>query len=480
MRHIYQCFLVLFFSVFLSLVYAETPIQRESSHIRQVLTNWDEKKGEWLYQSIDAIVMGTPFPDRSGKIAETPFELLNLMTENRFNRVYRIVERELEQERKERESDTLDLPYYWEQWLMVLNRTSCGVQSGRSNGDPHMLTFDGKRYDFQNAGDYLLTSSLVTDFDIQTRQVRFNENISVNGAMAVNLNGDTVTVYAQSAPDSINGRGFFINRTPVELGEEPIYLERGGIIRYEYGRYVLNAPTGEQVHFKIRTFSNTDLLDIDVFVPSCNSDVIGLLGDADGNPENDIRTYNDSLMDAPDRSYDAVFGSQRNSDSQRLSEANYLRFIAEDFGTQFEMDSLYNLFESPWLDLTDEERYPKIHLSLADLSDEQIEEGLKTCRAHNILEEDLMACVYDLGYVGLDPDLPASYTGNAGTRKQGSIMPTHEKETTPRNQQNRPTIRTRTIPIFGVPPVRTSPPRQTTPNRTPSSAPAPTRIPRGR
>lgn len=476
--------LIIFFITGALYAFDDVPVQRDNEHIKEILTNWDADKGAWLYESINALVLGTSFPERNDRVTQTTSELLNEISENRYNRIYRIASQELEQEQAERNTtkrnrrDTTAAPYYWEQWLLVLDRTSCELQHGRSNGDPHMQTFDKNRYDFQNAGDYVLTSSLASDFDVHTRQVRLNSSISVNGAVAINLNGDTVSVYAQGAPGTEEKNVLFLNGKQLVSPEKGMYFDRGGVMRFEKGRFVFNAPTGEQVHVKFRAFSAMDLLDIDVFVPACGEDFIGLLGDADGDPTNDIRTYERFLIDTLDRSDEAVFGAGRMDEDQQRSTREYQQFISHEFGNQFEVDSLYALFEEPWLNLSEQERYPSEHLSLAELSDDQVEEGLKICKKNNVAPGDLMGCVYDYGYVGLMPDLPADYSGNSGTRKPGNVVPDQTPNVNDPKKTNRPTIRTRNFPVFGIPPVRTSP--TPTPNRTPTRTTTPTRTPTGR
>lgn len=478
-QYLKTTFLFLVLSLFTtSMVQANTPEQRESEHIKEILSNWDAKKGAWLYESINALVMGTEAPDRmDNSVQETTFELLNSMTENRFNRVYRAASQELKTEREERANQRRKSkdPYYWEQWMMVLDRTNCEVSRGRSNGDPHFTSFDGKKFDFQNAGDYLLTSSLATNFDMQVRQERLNERISVNGSTAINVNGDTLVIYAQK--DGKQGV-FILNGQRIENPKEAAYFKRGGVMRFEKNRYVVNSPTGEQVHIKMRHFSKRDLLDIDVFAPSCGGDYQGLFGDADGDVSNDLRTADSTLVDNRDRTSEAVFGAGRRNATNSSNEANYLNFISRDFGDQFIVQAEWSLFDEPWVDIPDSIRYPIEPTTLENLEDEQIEEALKICKEAGVAEDDLMGCVYDYGYVGLTPELPAEYTGNQGTREVGSTSP-KPVEDKPRtaDDDNRPTLRTGPGPIIIIPPVRRHPRpvTQPAPTRTPSSVRTPRR-----
>ena len=67
---------------------------------------------------------------------------------------------------------------------------------GVSQGDPHLLTFDGRAYDLQAAGEFTLTKSTVDDFLVQVRQVPLPGLIpvAVNTAVAGKLGGHRVTL----------------------------------------------------------------------------------------------------------------------------------------------------------------------------------------------------------------------------------------------------------------------------------------------
>jgi hypothetical protein len=66
---------------------------------------------------------------------------------------------------------------------------------GQSTGDPHLLTFDGRAYDMQAAGEFTLVKSTADDFVIQTRTVPLPgaKPVAVNQAVATTLGGHRVT-----------------------------------------------------------------------------------------------------------------------------------------------------------------------------------------------------------------------------------------------------------------------------------------------
>src|SRR5690606_28572766 len=74
----------------------------------------------------------------------------------------------------------------------------CGG-GGSSFGDPHLLTPDGRAYDFMAVGDFVLArSTSYGGFEIQSRfrPPDGNEEFSWNEAVAMRVGEDVVNVYA--------------------------------------------------------------------------------------------------------------------------------------------------------------------------------------------------------------------------------------------------------------------------------------------
>jgi hypothetical protein len=377
-----------------------------SDHIQEIFEAWNENEGPWLYESMGAIVMGVQHPERPMEVNNTTFELLQKMDDNRIDRIERIADTELENERNSSSSD--QEMFYWDEWLKLLRSSNCDMSDSRSSGDPHMTTFDGEKYDFQTAGDYLLTSSSNENFLVQTQQVRHNEKISVNGAAFLDVNGDKIELFAQNHPDEHTTKTIRINGMVIDNEKSEVILEHGGVMRYQNGKNVVNWPTGEQLHFSVREFQNSRLLDLTVFVPGCRSDYQGLLGDNNGDRNDDtaVRDENGDVASTAgdvDRSFDALFGKGRNKESKKEEQIARLNYLSRDFGDQFMLTEETSRFSNPITDLTEEERYPSENLTLAEMTDEEVEEALDKCRKAGVREEDLFECAFDYGYVGLQP-----------------------------------------------------------------------------
>ena len=75
----------------------------------------------------------------------------------------------------------------------------CTSGCGGSNGDPHLRTIDGSRYDLQAAGEYVLLRAPDGSVEIQSRQEPRGESVTINSAVAARVNGHRVAFYAASA-----------------------------------------------------------------------------------------------------------------------------------------------------------------------------------------------------------------------------------------------------------------------------------------
>ncbi|MBW7868319.1 MAG: VWD domain-containing protein [Brumimicrobium sp.] len=376
--------------------------QRDSDHIKEIFTAWNATNGAYLYNSVNALVMNSEQPHRPQGLEKTPFELLQSMGDQRVDRLERIAQQELENERNAGRNEQ----YYWEEWLKVVKSSRCSSTSrGDSNGDPHMRTYDGESFDFQNAGDYLLTASSDNRFMIQTQQVRLNKSISLNGAVSMNVNGDQVEMLSI---DEHNGEIIFvINGQQMPNVKSNFVLPQGGVVTYANNAHTVKWPTGEQMKVSVRKFQGKQLYDLAVNVPKCRSDYRGLLGNNDG-VRNDLVardpvTGSEIRRGEVSTTYEDIFGENRRNPVVMDRATQDLVFLSREYGSQFQLDSLSSTFTNRMTELPDEIRYPEIHLTLAELDDAQIAEGLRRAREAGVSEEDLFGAVYDYGHLGLDP-----------------------------------------------------------------------------
>jgi hypothetical protein len=108
-----------------------------------------------------------------------------------------------------------------------------------SNGDPHIVTVNGGRYDLQSAGEFVLLRSTDGSFEIQSRQAPFADSpgVSINTAVAMRVGNQRFGIYLEGGGSSFRT---MIDGQQVELSGP---MEVGG------GRVVPNGSTSIDIEF---------------------------------------------------------------------------------------------------------------------------------------------------------------------------------------------------------------------------------------
>jgi hypothetical protein len=119
----------------------------------------------------------------------------------------------------------------------------CGPNCSDSNGDPHLLTVNRYRYDFQAAGEFTLLQSADSSLEIQTRQEPFGTfgGVSINTAIAAKVGSHRVGVYASGG--TLQAR---VDGTAVALGS-PMDLGGGGRIATYTNGFEIDFPDGTKM-----------------------------------------------------------------------------------------------------------------------------------------------------------------------------------------------------------------------------------------
>ncbi len=108
-----------------------------------------------------------------------------------------------------------------EQFCPAPQKKPCNSSCGGSNGDPHLRTVDGSRYDLQAAGEYVMLRAPDGSVEIQARQEPRGANVTINTAVAARVNGHRVPFYvAEAGPPTVlvDGQGIDAGVAATDLG----------------------------------------------------------------------------------------------------------------------------------------------------------------------------------------------------------------------------------------------------------------------
>jgi hypothetical protein len=276
---------------------------------------------------------------------------------------------------------------------------SCSV----SAGETHIMTFDGLFYDFQASGDFLLVEAdrddfrhsddflrkqadrddfrhsdeflrkqAGRDFVVQTRQVSLAPmwpNVSANKAVATRMGRTRVALCLAPTRLKVNG-------TLTQLGDgESLSLPDDVTVLRTGNVYDIRRESGDIVHAVVDVVSNL----INVFVGYApESTVRGLLGNANGNTDDDIATRSGSVLAQP-VSFPDLY--QRYGESWRVP--------------------LYESLLSVCGDRKIERGNPKEPFYANNLSPDQHELARQICTVAEIEDETLLdACTLDVAVLG--------------------------------------------------------------------------------
>jgi Bacterial Ig domain/von Willebrand factor type D domain/RTX calcium-binding nonapeptide repeat (4 copies) len=191
---------------------------------------------------------------------------------------------------------------------------------GGSVGDPHIFTFDGFHYDFQAQGDFVLVKALDSDLEVQVRQTPwdFRPETTINTGLATVVDGNSVEFYADQPFLWINNL-----QVSIEPGQS-LNLGKGSISRTPISGYGLPGDL-----YTI-TYPNGDVLNnsvyggflLDPVLDLANSrNVLGLLGNNNGNAEDDLALQDGTILAnplAPEKLYGEFADSWRVSQEKSL------------------------------------------------------------------------------------------------------------------------------------------------------------------
>ncbi|MFN5031796.1 MAG: VWD domain-containing protein [Flavobacteriia bacterium] len=393
---------ILSISLFFGLVASSLSAQQTSSSerinsLKNDLTKWDPIRGEWLANSMLSLANDQPVPDRTFPESITPFDMYRALPDNERVSLNQLIASNA------RSSMNNEDQQQWDRMSRMVSRSGCQATTARTYGDPHLKSFDGATYSFQTVGEFVLAKSPLNRFEIQTRQQAQRDDFSLNTAVAMNVAGDRVCIYANDKPDRIETSSLRVNGQVVTLVGGTYFLTHGGTINYSNNSYRIAWPTGEVVQAEMRHGSPVTFIKRTVQVYPCSqNDMDGLLGNANGsrNDDFDNETNNRNLFSF------SSFGNDAMQQASNEMEKEYLAFIARDFARKYRITQETSLFDyavgNNTLTYTDES-FPRVHRTVADLTPTQQTNARRVCEENGIRGEDLKGCIFDQAYLEIPP-----------------------------------------------------------------------------
>ncbi len=239
---------------------------------------------------------------------------------------------------------------------------------GASTADPHDVTFDGLLYDFQAVGEFVLVSA-VNGYVVQVRQQPFHKSpsIATNVAAAAQVGTDRVGFYlGQTPPVRVNG-------APVQVPSAVTLPGGGTIAPVDSNRYVVTWPAGDQLGI---VFASDHLDVYPVVVAGVSRTLVGLLGNDDGNVDDDLALRSGAALARPVRFVDLY---PAYADSWRISQT----------------ESLFDYEPGETTDTFTDRSFPAARVSAASLAPADFASALQSCAA--VSAPLVAACMLDVG-----------------------------------------------------------------------------------
>ncbi|WP_428667055.1 VWD domain-containing protein [Runella sp.] len=255
-----------------------------------------------------------------------------------------------------------------------------------STADPHLMTHDGTGFDFQSHGEYIATKSTTDNFEIQVRQedVYKTGRVTMNTGLAVQTGTDVVCV-------TVKPNRLFVNKQVQDLNTlTALPLKDGASIKKtkDNGRDVINITNKNGDLIKV-IIQGTDYLDYYLYLTeNRKSKVIGLLGNYDGNKNNDIQIRNgENILINGSLDFNKLHSNY--ADSWRIAQSN----------------SLFYYDAGKTTDSYTEKDFPR---SLQTLTAEQKIKAEATCRAAGVSTEPFLSnCITDVAITN-NPEMAKS------------------------------------------------------------------------
>lgn len=275
-----------------------------------------------------------------------------------------------------------------------------------SFGDVHFSTPDGLVFDIQDVGDFVLLQSTDGTVVIQSRQeaLDIRPGVSVNTATVMNVAGDSLEFYLNPQPTLL------VNGIDTPLPDGGLDLPQGGVVSGSITQSTIGPEETEPNDFEIDwpdgntaarvLFKRDSHLDIGVVRLAGDLTFEGVLGNLDGDPDNDMTLRDGTVIEQP-------------------ANENKVRRFADSWRVP-EPESLVSVGEAPVPapGATEDLVTPE------DLDPAAVEEATQACEDAGV--DDPLAvetCVYDVAATGNEDFVDSSATLQEAVEELGDAAP---------------------------------------------------------
>ncbi len=275
-----------------------------------------------------------------------------------------------------------------------------------SFGDVHFSTPDGLVFDIQDVGDFVLLQSTDGTVVIQSRQeaLDIRPGVSVNTATVMNVAGDSLEFYLNPEPTLL------VNGVDTPLPDGNLDLPQGGFVTGSITQSTVGAEETDPNDFQIDwpggdtvarvLFKRDSHLDIGVVRLRGDLTFEGVLGNLDGDPENDMTLRDGTVIEQP------------------ANENKFRRFV-ESWRVP-EPESLVSVGEAP----VPVPAVAEAPLEPEDLDPAAVEEAQQACEDAGVDDQlAIETCVYDVAATGNEDFVDSSAVLQEAVEELGDEAP---------------------------------------------------------
>lgn len=244
-------------------------------------------------------------------------------------------------------------------------------EGGGAFGDIHMQTFDGLFYSNQAAGEFLIFENDVTEIQLRTEPMENVDTASVGTAIAVRVGDQAVSMHGDGS--------IWIDDEPADLPRgEAVDLGEAGIVWTGFD-WAMTWVDGTAARI-------TPGAAVSVVIVPVGDAAGGMLGDNDGDPDNDVVARDGRQLLAGDLD-DVVAQQDEFVDTWRISaDESLFHYAAGESTESFTIED-----------------FPVRPITAEDLEPGLAEGANEVCASAGITRQELLdACMLDLG-LSLDP-----------------------------------------------------------------------------